>query len=54
MNRELILGVVMSMIAAGAGTAILQLVLYDVVKKGWCLTAAGVAAAIWMICWSVT
>lgn len=34
MNRELILGVVLSMIAAGAGTAILQLVLYDAVKKG--------------------
>lgn len=54
MNRELILGVVLSVIAAGAGSAIVQLVLYDAVKKGWCLMTVGVAAAIWLICWSVT
>lgn len=34
MNRELILGVVLSMIAAGAGTAILQLVLLQSVGSG--------------------
>lgn len=54
MNRELILGVVLSMIAGGAGSVIAQMVLYDKIEKGWCLMTAGVAAAIWLICWSVT
>lgn len=54
MNKELILGVVLSMVAAGAGEAVLQLVLYDAMKKDLCWIAAGIAAALWLICWSVT